>query len=57
MSEFRFAIIPADAIDDVQARADFVTRAGGGRGAVRELCELVLRAQGRWTPVVDAALR
>lgn len=48
---------PADAIDDVQARADFVTRAGGGRGAVRELCELVLRAQGRWTPVVDAALR
>jgi 3-deoxy-D-manno-octulosonate 8-phosphate phosphatase KdsC-like HAD superfamily phosphatase len=24
-----------------------VTRAGGGQGAVREFCELVLRAQGQ----------
>ena len=30
----------------VQRSAHYVTRAGGGRGAVRELCELLLRAQG-----------
>ena len=30
----------------VRARAHFVTRRDGGRGAVRELCELILAAQG-----------
>jgi 3-deoxy-D-manno-octulosonate 8-phosphate phosphatase (KDO 8-P phosphatase) len=35
------------AVDEVKAAAHYVTRAGGGRGAVRELCELILRAQGR----------
>jgi len=29
----------------VQARADYVTRRDGGKGAVRELCELILAAQ------------
>lgn len=48
---------PADAVDEVQARADVVTRARGGHGAVRELCEHILRAQGRWQAIVDAALR
>jgi 3-deoxy-D-manno-octulosonate 8-phosphate phosphatase (KDO 8-P phosphatase) len=30
----------------VRERAHYVTRAGGGRGAVREACELIMRAQG-----------
>lgn len=33
---------PADACPWVRERADFVTRSGGGRGAVREVCELIL---------------
>jgi 3-deoxy-D-manno-octulosonate 8-phosphate phosphatase (KDO 8-P phosphatase) len=41
------AVAVANAVDDVKAAAHYVTRAGGGRGAVREFCELVLRAQGR----------
>jgi len=41
------AVAVAGAADDVKAAAHYVTRAGGGRGAVREFCELVLRAQGR----------
>ena len=40
---------PADAVADVRERVDWVSQAPGGRGAVRELVELVLRAQGRWT--------
>jgi len=32
--------------DLVRRHADYVTRAGGGRGAVREACELIMRAQG-----------
>lgn len=48
---------PADACEEVRERADLVMRASGGRGAVRELCELLLRAQGRWQRIVDAAVR
>jgi len=33
----------ADAVAAVRTRADRTTRAGGGRGAVREVCELLLR--------------
>ena len=34
----------------VRARAHFVTKRDGGRGAVRELCELILAAQGVLDP-------
>ncbi len=43
---------PADAADDVRARVHWVSRYAGGRGAVRELVELVLRAQGEWDAIV-----
>ncbi|MBM3988047.1 MAG: phenylphosphate carboxylase subunit delta [Planctomycetes bacterium] len=43
---------PANARPEVLARADFVTHAHGGAGAVRELAEMILRAQGRWAAVV-----
>ncbi len=39
---------PADARPEVRRAVDFVARSPGGRGAVRELCELVLRAKGLW---------
>ncbi len=32
----------------VRSQAHYVTRAAGGRGAVREACELIMRAQGTW---------
>lgn len=47
---------PADAVDDVRSRVDWVSRYPGGRGAVRELVELVLGAQGRWADIVKAHL-
>jgi len=40
------AVAVAGAVDEVKAAAHYVTRAPGGRGAVREFCELVLRARG-----------
>jgi 3-deoxy-D-manno-octulosonate 8-phosphate phosphatase (KDO 8-P phosphatase) len=42
---------PADAAQEVRDRVHWVSRHGGGRGAVREFIELVLRAQGRWDAV------
>ena len=37
---------------EVKARVHYITQAAGGRGAVRELCDFLLRAQGNY----DAAL-
>jgi len=48
---------PADAHPEVRARADLVCAAAGGRGAVRELAEAILRARGSWQRVVDAHAR
>ena len=39
------ATVPA-APEAVRSRAHYVTRAAGGNGAVREVCEFILRAQG-----------
>ncbi|MBI5239717.1 MAG: HAD hydrolase family protein [Elusimicrobia bacterium] len=44
---------PADARPEVRAAAAWVARREGGRGAVRELCEAVLKAQGLWPQVLD----
>lgn len=51
------AAAPADAVEEVRARVHWVSAYGGGRGAVRELVEIVLRAQGLWDSIVDAYQR
>lgn len=38
----------ADATSDTRAAAHYVTQLQGGFGAVREVCELILKAQGCW---------
>jgi len=38
----------ADAAPEVRSTAKVVLRAGGGQGAVREACELILKAKGSW---------
>jgi 3-deoxy-D-manno-octulosonate 8-phosphate phosphatase (KDO 8-P phosphatase) len=48
-------VVPSDAAPDVRARADWVTSARGGHGAVRELCEALLAARGSWSDLVDGA--
>jgi 3-deoxy-D-manno-octulosonate 8-phosphate phosphatase (KDO 8-P phosphatase) len=42
------AVAVADACAEARAVAHYVTRSIGGRGAVREVIELVLRCQGNW---------
>ncbi len=48
LAEVGFAATVADATPEVRKRAHWITTATGGRGAVRELAEFVLRAQGRF---------
>jgi YrbI family 3-deoxy-D-manno-octulosonate 8-phosphate phosphatase len=40
------AFAVADAAPEVQAIADFVTRAPGGHGAIREVCDIILAQRG-----------
>lgn len=57
MAQSGLAIAVADAVTEVQARAHYVTKADGGHGAVREVVELILRAQGRWDDLVKSYLK
>ena len=38
----------ADAVEEVREAADFITGRKGGFGAVREVCEWILKCQGKW---------
>lgn len=53
MRKVGFAATVADAVDDVKVYADMVTKRSGGRGAVREICDFLLRESGRWPAVTD----
>jgi len=51
-----FAACPADAAPEVAAASDLVCGAEGGRGAVRELAELILKSQHKWLEQIDGWL-
>jgi len=46
------AVAVADAVPEAAAVADWQTRAGGGRGAVREVAVWLLKIQGNWETVM-----
>ena len=46
------AVAVANGVAEAQAVADYVTRASGGHGAVREVVELILKAQDKWARIV-----
>ena len=46
------AVAVANAVAEVRAVADYVTRRRGGHGAVREVVELILKAQDKWQGLV-----
>ncbi len=46
------AVAVPNGITEARALADYVTAAPGGHGAVREVVELILKAQNKWTPLV-----
>jgi len=46
-----FSASVADAVSDVKRCVDYVAMKKGGRGAVREICELILKARGDWSDV------
>lgn len=53
MKKAGFAVATSDAVDEVKAVADYITEAPGGRGPIRESCEFILRAMGKWDSWVE----
>lgn len=54
MREAAFSAAPADAADEVRRVATFVCTKPGGRGAVREAIETLLKREGRWDAILAA---
>jgi 3-deoxy-D-manno-octulosonate 8-phosphate phosphatase (KDO 8-P phosphatase) len=48
-----FGVAVSDATADTRAAAHYTTSLPGGFGAVREVCELILKAQGRWPELMQ----
>jgi len=57
MKRAELAVAVADAVEETRAAAHYVTQARGGRGAVREVVELILKSQGRWHDLVEDYLK
>ncbi|MHC4981747.1 MAG: KdsC family phosphatase [Planctomycetota bacterium] len=47
-----FSAAVADAAEEVRSRVDYVTRAAGGAGAVREVVEMILKKAGLWDQIL-----
>lgn len=52
-----FSVVVADGVEELKPYADYVSRNRGGRGAVREISELILKAQGKWSQLMKRYLR
>lgn len=53
-SRVGLAVAVADAPAEVRAAAHWVTTLPGGKAAVREVCDLLLKAQGKWEGIVGS---
>ncbi len=52
-----YPVAVANAHPEVQKVAELVTRARGGEGAVREVAERILKAQGKWEAILGRYFR
>ena len=48
MNRVELAVAVADAVAEAKQAAHYITELRGGHGAVREVCDLILKAQGHW---------
>jgi 3-deoxy-D-manno-octulosonate 8-phosphate phosphatase (KDO 8-P phosphatase) len=53
MRRVGLAVAVSDAVEETKQAAQYITALRGGQGAVREVCDLVLKAQGRWDELME----
>ena len=53
MQRVGFPVAPSDGAIEAKSVAAYITKAGGGKGVVRELAQFILEAQGKWDEVLQ----
>lgn len=53
MKRVGFPVAPADGAVEAKDVAAYITKAGGGKGVVREVAEFILKAQGKWESAIQ----
>ena len=53
MRKIGLPVAVANATSEIKSAAAYVTNCKGGRGAVREVAELILKAQAKWKDILD----
>jgi 3-deoxy-D-manno-octulosonate 8-phosphate phosphatase (KDO 8-P phosphatase) len=53
MKRVAFSATVVDAAEEVPPMVDYVSPYQGGRGAVRDICKIILHAQGKWKEVAE----
>lgn len=48
-----FAVSVPNGVDEAKEAAHYITKKPGGRGAVREVCDLIIKTQGKWQDVIS----
>jgi 3-deoxy-D-manno-octulosonate 8-phosphate phosphatase (KDO 8-P phosphatase) len=56
MKRSGLAVAVADAAPETKAQAHYITSVNGGHGAVREVCELILKSQNLWSGLIEKYL-
>lgn len=52
MKRVGLAIAVANACSEIKKASQYITKKNGGRGAVREIAELILKSQGKWLAAI-----
>jgi 3-deoxy-D-manno-octulosonate 8-phosphate phosphatase (KDO 8-P phosphatase) len=57
LAQVSLAVAVPDSVEDVKTNAHYITHRPGGKGAVREVCDLILKAQGKWKAATENYFR
>ena len=53
LSKVGLACTPADGMDEVKKYVHFISSKNGGRGAVRQICDFILKSSGRYPEITE----
>jgi len=49
-----FSVTVPNAVDEIKEIVDYITKNEGGRGAIREIVEIILKAQNKWSIIMNS---
>ena len=53
MKKIGLSCAPADAVQEVIETAEFISSKNGGRGAIREMCDFILKSTGKYDLIME----